>query len=989
MVRTMGQVTKPVANSGAGSAIGYRSIFSIKYIEFIALVFSVLIVFGLFPALAGEEAASFYSSESSSLSSNESPVGDEGGAAKYSKWELRIAQEVIATGQILEGNPHFDDVVTRLKDRSLSLMPEPFSLTQQWVREQLHEILPEFDNEASSAALEAAAAEISRGTGKTADNLFGQAITLYDGSPSQSEDLVTNAKETMWRSGLEGLKAAASVSDLVALNNLELEYSLLEGGLDEYSLLTVQPLYESANLHNNVFVQASYANAMVEDNGAGTSDRRDTLNVGLAYRYITEDKQHMFGANAFVDHQWPYHHNRMSLGVDYKNSLIGAHLNHYIGLSDWRVRDDGFEEKALSGTDLTFSGRLPQAPELEMFTRGFHWDQERTAVRNPNGDDIWGYELAAEYTPINFLTFRGEVLKDNEMDDFDGTVTVRMNYNFGQGWDDLWERPSYNLNNVIDRRFDKVRRINEIRVQVRQDSDVTARVTFAQGANVSVGQSLAFDTFIATGAAAGDGATVLFGNGARLDVGQSTQVQIERDQIVLIEGIIQFTSGSGGITVIAVPGGKIELIGTDVDVRVAGVTSTLRVRDGAADFTDDTSTTRVGTEELAEAQDGDGLAPQIRAEGTVIYETHTSAAHIQLDLVGPAPLSAKAAPFADEAVSVTGTLATGNTLSFIVPLTSNVTVTGAPQLRFTLGGMDRLADYASGSGTSTLVFTYDVVGADETLSNIVAKEIEKNGGTLIGTNGAPMLRTVSGGVSGTVLDVTAPSIAGFTTVSSGGDPAGINDVITVTLNADEELVQSGLPTLTLNIGGTSRTANFSAINMGNAEFTYTVQAGDNDADGITITAITTVADELEDASGNDLDTTFALPYNLNLDVSTSPPVSAPSFSFTSLNNQASMIQVTSNIAQVSGLTSAENVAVSGGTSTAYRICSDAICSTVLQDWTSSGGTISNNQYVQLRTTTNAPQGATIDVNATISGTTETWSITIGLIPHPVQPAQPI
>jgi len=118
------------------------------------------------------------------------------------------------------------------------------------------------------------------------------------------------------------------------------------------------------------------------------------------------------------------------------------------------------------------------------------------------------------------------------------------------------------------------------------------------------------------------------------------------------------------------------------------------------------------------------------------------------------------------------------------------------------------------------------------------------------------------------IDVTALTIVGFSVVLSGGDPAGSGDIITVTLDASRDLVQNGAPTLTLNIGGTARTAVFSAINGGNAEFTYTVQAGDSDVDGVTITAINVAANELEDASGNDLDTTFALPYNLNFNVST-------------------------------------------------------------------------------------------------------------------------
>ena len=364
-------------------------------------------------------------------------------------------------------------------------------------------------------------------------------------------------KQTALRSGLEGVKAAAKASEYDALNRLELEYSLSGDGIDEYSALTVQPLWDSENLRHNVFAQGSYANKEVEDSVTDTSDRRDTVNAGLAYRYVTPDLQHMVGANMFYDHQWPYHHSRMSLGLDYKTSLYGVALNKYIGLSDWKGRDDGYEEKALGDEDLEVSGRLPQAPELELFAKGYHWEQDATPVLNPKGSDIWGYQLAAEYTPINAFTIRSEATKDNEMNDMEGELALRFNYKFGQGWGELWERPDYNLDNVLERRFDKVSRTNEIRVQVRQDSDVTARVTFADGANVSVGDHLAFGTMITTGGAAGNGATVLFGNGARLDLGQSTTVTLESDQIVLSAGIMQFTSGSGGIRVIAVPAGRL------------------------------------------------------------------------------------------------------------------------------------------------------------------------------------------------------------------------------------------------------------------------------------------------------------------------------------------------------------------------------------------------------------------------------------------------
>lgn len=767
----------------------------------------------------------------------------------YSDLEKRIAQEVIATGQMLGGDPRFEDVVSILLARGKLLFSNEGNITQNWIRDNLQEILPNINNPIVRAALDAATGEVARGAGSIVSGLSERNFSPFSGM-----------KLMVLRSGLEAVRAAASKSDITALNRMELEYSLSGEGVDEISLLTVQPIYDSESLRHNIFVQGSYANK------AG----RSTANLGIVYRYITSDAKHMFGGNIFFDHQWPYHHNRMSFGMDYKTSLYGVNLNHYIGLSDWRKRRDGYEEKSLSGTDIEFSGRLPQVPELEVFARGFNWKQGRSLVFNTGGNDIWGYELAAEYTPINILTLRSSATKDNEMDDFEGKVSLRLNYKFGEEYENLFKRPSYNLDSVLERRFDKVRRQNDVRVQVRQAMNATAQVTFAQGGNVSVGQSIVFGKIVTTGGLPGDGVTVVFGNGAVLDIGQNTQVQIDYDLITLTAGIIQFTSASGSITNLAVPGGTIQLLGTDVDLRVAGGITTFRVRDGAADFTDETGTTRVNIEELVEMHRGDSLPPILRGQGTAIYKSHVAAAHEQLDLIGPSPNNPKAAPFVNKEVSILGDISVDDSISFSVPLTKIVNITGAPQLKFTLGGLNRLATYVSGSGTKMLVFTYTFVVADETLSTVIVKSIKKNGGTLLGVDGAQMVLQVSGGRSGTVPGTTVtPIITSITAVESGSDPANIGDVITITIFGSQFLVQSGFPTLTLDIGGATKTALFSVMNAGNAEFTYTVQTGDNDFDGISISAINFAANEIEDAGGNDLDTTSTLPHNLSIGVLTS------------------------------------------------------------------------------------------------------------------------
>lgn len=802
---------------------------------------------------------------------------------QHTNLEKIIAREVIATGQMLEGDPRLEEVISVLANRGQALLFPEREITQNWVHSNLNDILPHINNNMASAAIDAATNEISKGATTVGKGLISNIINPSEGI--SSEKLSNDLTRVYLKSSIEGIKAAAGASNLDILNRLEIDYTLSDSSVEEYSILTMQPLWDSKDLRHNVFSQASYFKKEPDDIFSDPIDYRHTGNVGLAYRYITPNEKHMFGINTFFDHQWPYHHSRMSVGLDYKNTLVGVSANKYIGLTDWRRRGDGFEEIVLDGEDIEFSGRLPQLPELELFTKGYHWNQGVTQVLNPDGSDIYGYQFAAEYTPLNGLTVRASVRDDNVTEDIESELTFRMNYIFGKGFKYLFERPEYNLDSVLDRRYDKVRRNNDIRIQVRQELDITAVVTYAQGVNVSLGQKIAIGTTITTGGSAGDAATVEFGNGARLDVGENTQVRLDADRLVLINGIIQFTSATGGIKIISVPNGTINLIGTDVDVRVSGASNTLRVRHGSANFTDSTGTTLVNTGELAEAISNDGEVPQIRSEGTSIYDTHETEAHIQLNLVGPASNNSRSAPHVTEEVTVNGTLATGNTLSFTASLSRIVLITGSPQLKFTLGGSDRRADYSNGSGTDSLTFTYTITGSDKALSGIEVDSIEMNGGALTSSNGIVILRKVNGSLSGTIEDATAPTISTTTTrtsggdftvptissitaTSSGGNPAGIGDIITVTLDASEDLTQSGTPTLTLDIGGTLRTANFSAINSGNAEFTYTVVSGENDSDGITVTAITVAADELEDPSSNDLNTSFTLPHNLSLDVST-------------------------------------------------------------------------------------------------------------------------
>lgn len=100
--------------------------------------------------------------------------------------------------------------------------------------------------------------------------------------------------------------------------------------------------------------------------------------------------------------------------------------------------------------------------------------------------------------------------------------------------------------------------------------------------------------------------------------------------------------------------------------------------------------------------------------------------------------------------------------------------------------------------------------------------------------------------------------------------------------------------------------------------------------------------------------------------------SPAAFNFTDLTNQSTSTQVTSNILQITGLSCTVNVAVSGEGSPQYRTCSDSGCSTVLIDWTSSTGTIDNNDYIQLRLTTSATGGDTYSATLSVGTGADVW-----------------
>ena len=200
-----------------------------------------------------------------------------------------------------------------------------------------------------------------------------------------------------------------------------------------------------------------------------------------------------------------------------------------------------------------------------------------------------------------------------------------------------------------------------------------------------------------------------------------------------------------------------------------------------------------------------------------------------------------------------------------------MTVTGTPQLTLETGSTDRDVDYASGSGGTTLTFTYTVQAGDTSsdLDYKATTSLGLNGGTIKDAAGtAANLTLASPGATGSlgankalVVDTTAPTVTSVTSTTNDGSYKE-GDTVNVTVTFSEAVtLAGGNLVITLETGDTDRTVTINTVTASTtASGTYTVQAGDTSSD-LTASSVALSAGTLKDAAGNAM-TDFTIGTNL-------------------------------------------------------------------------------------------------------------------------------
>ncbi len=273
--------------------------------------------------------------------------------------------------------------------------------------------------------------------------------------------------------------------------------------------------------------------------------------------------------------------------------------------------------------------------------------------------------------------------------------------------------------------------------------------------------------------------------------------------------------------------------------------------------------------------DGISVAANINLNGgTLIYDidkacpltmTLPSFASVKVDTISPT-LNSVSSP-------ISTTYLAGQSLLFNSTFSENVVVTGSPRITVDIGGTTKYATYLSGSGSSTLVFTYLVTSSDVDADGIeISSPLGLNAGTISDYGGNSSSLTFTPPVTTSVLVAGAtPLITSVTPPTNGTYNSSQN--LDFTLNFNKVVNVTGSPRLSLTLGSTSRDAVYLSGSGSTAiKFRYTIVGGDVDADGIAlVNSVNLNGGTIRDASLNNAFLFFGAPNLTGVKVASSLP----------------------------------------------------------------------------------------------------------------------
>ena len=178
-----------------------------------------------------------------------------------------------------------------------------------------------------------------------------------------------------------------------------------------------------------------------------------------------DTKFSIFTVQPLYDNEWDAGHERMSVGGEVLTSVGDIRVNSYTALSDSEIVN-GVEETALDGMDMELALPMPYLPNTRIHAKSFKWDGENGAA-DLEGDTI----SLRSALPLGFTLEAGSTSYDCNAANYADFVSLSFNIaRFNQQQyvqqPKLVSSQAYQLTDITDRRFEKVRRTNRIVKQI-------------------------------------------------------------------------------------------------------------------------------------------------------------------------------------------------------------------------------------------------------------------------------------------------------------------------------------------------------------------------------------------------------------------------------------------------------------------------------------------------------------------------------------------
>ena len=220
-----------------------------------------------------------------------------------------------------------------------------------------------------------------------------------------------------------------------------------EGLKPQIGILTFKPLNDTDD--GLTFFQGSF---FTHDGGD-----RNTLNLGLGKRILSNDESFLFGLNGFYDYEIDYDHQRASIGGEIKSSILELNTNYYFAVSNEVTGKNNIKEEVADGYDLELGAHVPYIPTAKVYAKIFEYDIS-------GGSDYEGVEYSSNIgipnSGVNFEVGYKDYGNIGYDDHWFLNLTFSLskispNTNFVS--DEAFERVS-----MKDKKYEKVRRENLI-----------------------------------------------------------------------------------------------------------------------------------------------------------------------------------------------------------------------------------------------------------------------------------------------------------------------------------------------------------------------------------------------------------------------------------------------------------------------------------------------------------------------------------------------